>query len=347
MPPAISVVIPLYNKRDYIERCLKSVFAQTYEDYEVIVVNDGSSDGSGEVAEAMVRPCDTVSHQENAGASAARDRGWELAKGNLMAFLDADDEWLPEHLATLVELSERFPDAGLLAAGYRVIGQQGLVMETTVEGEHGILIEDYFQYAYSGNFVSMSGCAVPKRVLQRIGGFRTTPYQCEDTDLEVRIALEYPLAYHPDITSIYHTEAQGRAIMNQDWWPEPPPHVELLMERQSNGQIPTQLQKAAREFAANRLFAHAADGVGIKGKRAAVLELLDNPSLHNTRMSRQVKKLQLALRILPPSLIRWYLRIRSSRLCLPALQVTNGVKTQVVSRFNSATGSGKASHLSS
>lgn len=333
MPPTISVVIPLYNKLDYIERCLQSVFDQTCDDYELIVVNDGSSDGSGELAESLMRPDDTIIHQDNAGCSAARNRGWQAASSDLIAFLDADDEWLPEHLETLAALWKQFPDAGLLAAGYQIMGQKGLVIETTVDTEEPKRIENYFYHACSGSFISMSGCAVPRNVLEKLEGFRDTPYQCEDTDLEVRIGLQYPMAYHPEITSIIHTEAEGRSHTLDDWWPDVPPFVEVLMDRAETREIPEDLRDAVRQYGATRIFAHALEGA-ISGNRTEVLELLDNPWLVESRVSFDASKLRLALRYLPLSLIRRYLQIRKSRLFRPSLQIENGVKREVVSRFS-------------
>lgn len=92
----VSVIIPVYNVKPYLERCVNSVLNQTYKDVEIILVNDGSTDGSGELCDQLAAqsPSITVTHQENQGLSAARNAGIRQAKGEYIAFLDSDDEWL-------------------------------------------------------------------------------------------------------------------------------------------------------------------------------------------------------------------------------------------------------------
>jgi len=94
----VSVIVPLFNKAPYIERALSSVAAQTYRDFELIVVDDGSTDEGPRIVEAFTDLPIHLIRQENAGPGAARNRGLELAQGELVAFLDADDEWLSNYL---------------------------------------------------------------------------------------------------------------------------------------------------------------------------------------------------------------------------------------------------------
>lgn len=96
--PQVSVIIPLYNKGLYIRRALESVFAQTFEDYEIIVVDDGSTDNGPEQVSSYSDPRLRLIHQANAGPGAARNRGINEAQGKYVTFLDADDEWLPEFI---------------------------------------------------------------------------------------------------------------------------------------------------------------------------------------------------------------------------------------------------------
>lgn len=114
----VTVVIPLYNKGPYILRALSSVARQNYQNFEVIVVNDGSTDNSGEVAESLRDPRVRVIHQKNAGPGAARNHGIAEAKTPLVAFLDADDEWLPEYLETAVRAFEANRELGCLTQGF-------------------------------------------------------------------------------------------------------------------------------------------------------------------------------------------------------------------------------------
>lgn len=104
--PRISIVIPLYNKVRFIARALDSIYAQTFQDFEIIVVDDGSTDGSREAVQSYGRPVRLIA-QPNSGPGAARNRGVAEAQGELIAFLDADDEWYPFYLAESVELLDR------------------------------------------------------------------------------------------------------------------------------------------------------------------------------------------------------------------------------------------------
>jgi hypothetical protein len=113
-----SIVIPLYNKAPYIADTIQSALAQTFTDFEVIVIDDGSSDGSAELVAAMTDPRLHLVRQTNAGVSAARNRGIELAQGEWVAFLDADDWHHPRYLASLLIAQEVYPQADIVATDY-------------------------------------------------------------------------------------------------------------------------------------------------------------------------------------------------------------------------------------
>ncbi len=102
MMPQVTVIIPLYNKERTVARALESVQAQEFTDFEVIVVDDGSSDQGPQVVRSFADPRFRMVHQPNAGPGSARNHGGNLARGDLLAFLDADDEWRPEYLGTMV-----------------------------------------------------------------------------------------------------------------------------------------------------------------------------------------------------------------------------------------------------
>ncbi|MDM5272778.1 glycosyltransferase family A protein, partial [Sulfurovum sp. zt1-1] len=112
-----SVVIPLYNKEQYIAKTLESVLLQTFQEYEIIVVDDGSTDKSTFEVKRYNDNRIRLIQQENAGVSAARNRGIEEANYDLIAFLDADDEWLPNHLQELINLRIDYPECEVFATG--------------------------------------------------------------------------------------------------------------------------------------------------------------------------------------------------------------------------------------
>jgi len=116
--PTISVVVPLYQKRHRIEACIASVQAQDVQPLEVLLIDDGSTDGGGEVARALDVAGVRYVRQENRGVSVARNRGIGLARGEYVAFLDADDTWHADHLGTLTALARAYPEATLLGTGW-------------------------------------------------------------------------------------------------------------------------------------------------------------------------------------------------------------------------------------
>src|SRR5437879_4321228 len=116
--PLFSVIVPLYNKADYIVSAIRSVQAQSWTDFELIIVDDGSTDDSADhVMRFTSDPRLRLIRQPNRGVGAARNRGMTDARGELFALLDADDEWLPSHLGNLNALAQRFGTAGIVADG--------------------------------------------------------------------------------------------------------------------------------------------------------------------------------------------------------------------------------------
>lgn len=135
----ISVVIPLYNKAHTIVNTLNTVMRQTYHDVEIIIVNDGSTDDGVLVIQKYFKdPRIRIVNQENAGVSMARNRGVDESKGEWIAFLDGDDEWHPYYLATMADLINRYPDAGLFLCGGLVQNVNGNVSVRIAKG-----YEDY------------------------------------------------------------------------------------------------------------------------------------------------------------------------------------------------------------
>ena len=133
--PAVSVVIPLLNKASHISRALDSVFAQTVQDFEIIVVEGGSTDNSPEIVRGFRDPRIRLILQDKKrpGVSAARNIGIHESRSEFIAFLDADDEWRPRFLETIIRLRQRFPDAGLYATSY-CLGYRSHMVHPKVQG---------------------------------------------------------------------------------------------------------------------------------------------------------------------------------------------------------------------
>lgn len=210
----ISVVIPLYNKAPYIRRAIDSVLAQTYSDFELIVVDDGSTDGGGEIVKKYGDSRIRLVRQSNAGVSAARNRGIAESYGNLIAFLDADDEWTTEFLTTVLHLSIRYPGCGAYATSYEVAEPTGKRWTPRFSGiprmfKEGI-IPNYFATALGKPPISSSTVAVWKAVFNRVGLFPVGERLAEDLDMWCRIALAYRIAFSVRVGAVYHRDAENR-----------------------------------------------------------------------------------------------------------------------------------------
>jgi glycosyltransferase involved in cell wall biosynthesis len=207
--PEVSVVIPLYNKGPYIARALNSILAQTFQNFEVIVVDDGSTDQGADVVRGFRDPKIHFIQQENQGVSAARNRGIEAANAELIAFLDADDEWLSDFLGTIVRLRKKFPESGAYATAFMKKSFDGIFRKQTFSNipteEWEGLIPSYFKSCAYGKLpIRSSNVAIPRKVFAEIGTFSIGTWWGEDTDMWGRIALKYPIAFSSDYLAIYH-----------------------------------------------------------------------------------------------------------------------------------------------
>jgi glycosyltransferase involved in cell wall biosynthesis len=192
----VSVVIPCYNAADYIERALRSVAQQTLPPYEVIVVDDGSTDRTPDIV-AGFRPSVVLLTQPNGGVAAARNAGTQRATGDWIAFLDADDEWGPAKLARQHEVLSAHPDLRWCAANAEVVYAD---VSTTPRlprvaakqlSEVGFF-PDYLDAAFWQVFMQTSGMVIERDLLASVGDFDTTLRGPEDVDLWCRLAFEAP-----------------------------------------------------------------------------------------------------------------------------------------------------------
>lgn len=215
--PIISVVIPLFNKYPYIARALTSVLCQTLQDFEVIVVDDGSTDNGAEIVRGFRDQRIRLIQQKNQGVSVARNKGIDEAKAEIIAFLDADDEWQPDHLEILVNLWKKYPKAGAYGTAYLIKSERypphvaSFSIDLPKAPWDGFL-PNYFKIATLGDPpISSSTVAIPKKILEEMKGFSTETWWGEDTDLWGRIALKYPIAFSWDGFGIYYTNHLDRA----------------------------------------------------------------------------------------------------------------------------------------
>ena len=193
------MIIPLYNKAKYIEKALDSLFSQTYGDYEIIVIDDGSTDTSFQVVSQLFygRTDCRVVRQENVGVAMARNRGVELAKGEYVCFLDADDWWEPSFLEEMEKLIIEYPNAGLYGTGFYIV-KNGKRRVAPIGVEKGFE-KGYINYCqtYARTLcmpITSSSVAIPREEYIASGGLKSGITLGEDFDLWIRLALKNRVA---------------------------------------------------------------------------------------------------------------------------------------------------------
>ena len=212
----VSVIVPLYNKAPYVRRALDSIRAQSWTDYEVIVVDDGSTDGGGSIVSELRDPRFRLIVQPNAGPGPARNRGLAEASRPFVAFLDADDEWLPEFLAASLERLERAgPAVAAVASGYfefpsglstePLWRRRGLADGVVRVGPETAPRRLVFLLAFLSPFSVLARAAT----VRRWGGFydRGRCLYAEDANLWLKVLLNEPVAYSMRPLVRYHREA--------------------------------------------------------------------------------------------------------------------------------------------
>lgn len=211
----ISIIMPLYNKENLVLSSIVSVQAQTFCDWELVVIDDGSTDTGPEQVAAIDDKRIRLVRQANAGVSAARNRGIALAQCDLVAFLDADDVWLPGFLESVVALAHDFPAAQWFATGYEKHDTQGLITPVRLNGlapgfTRGLLSPYFVVAMQSEPPVWTSATAVKRSAINAIGGFPVGVKSGEDLLTWARLAVQYPLAYDSRCQSVFRISGVER-----------------------------------------------------------------------------------------------------------------------------------------
>lgn len=218
--PKVSVIIPLYNKAHYIKRALDSVFAQTVQDFEIVVVGGNSTDGGEEIVHNYSDPRIRFVIEAGNGVSAARNQGVSVARAELVAFLDADDEWLPEFLETVLSLRLKHPHAGLYTTSWSS-STKGVLRDRKYYGideDFEGIISPIFLHAALADTATFPGITsstmLPKHIFLNLGGFREDCCASEDIDLWARISLYHQNAHSQRHLAIYHQDDQFSLAKN-------------------------------------------------------------------------------------------------------------------------------------
>jgi len=212
-----SIVVPLWNKRDTVRETVASALAQSYEDFELIVVDDGSTDGSAGALAGIGDPRLRILRQANCGPGLARNAGIAAAKADWIAFLDADDLWLPDHLAELDRLRTLFPQAGLIGTAY--VQADGNGCYRAPRPAPALLQEiNFFERIARGEpALSSSSAAVSRRTVEAVGDFPADRLG-QDMRYWMRIALAMPVAVSTRQTAIYRPLPTGLSASIGSLW---------------------------------------------------------------------------------------------------------------------------------
>jgi glycosyltransferase involved in cell wall biosynthesis len=213
--PSISVVIPLFNKQKDIGNTLQSVLNQTYQHFEIIVVNDGSTDKSGKVVERFLDERIQYFEIDNCGAAGARNYGIQKAVGEYIAFLDADDYWYPDHLENVVSLIRQFPEGRWFATAYEIYHshKMTLPMDAPIiqfrESWRGE-VDNFFKNSLRDCMAWTSAVCMKKSFINELGGFNTNFDTGQDVDLWIRAALQSNLYFSNKISARYRFIGSNR-----------------------------------------------------------------------------------------------------------------------------------------
>lgn len=301
-----SVIIPVYNGEKFVNNAINSVFAQTYSDWELILINDGSRDNTATVLEEYAgNDKITVINQENGGVSVARNNGIARAKGDYIVFLDADDIWEDFHLETMADLIEKYPGAGLYGTFTKTELVNGEVISECnyfKDKDEDVLLDDFFSEYHkdkSAKMFTVITTCISAEAMKKAGGF---PVGCaigEDLELSLRVAAYFPVVLSKKITATYQKEnsvATKDRSFDPDW-----KFFDTVEELYNDSDIPSSKKDNIRRvmgwFTMRRCRHYIIDGQKTKAWKAYKDTPKDSASLKD-------RMINLVLLVLPIALVR-------------------------------------------
>ena len=190
--PKVSIILPTYNRAHIIEKAIQSVLNQTYQDFELIIVDDGSTDNTEEIIKKLQEKDKRIRYiklETNKGAAAARNEGIKIAHGKYITFQDSDDEWLPEKLEKQMKIFETTPEDIIVYTGFwRIDGdEKTYIPDINISNREGYIHKELLK----GNFVGTPSILLKKETLEKVALFDECLQRCQDWDLVIRLSEYY------------------------------------------------------------------------------------------------------------------------------------------------------------
>ncbi|MBC7912556.1 MAG: glycosyltransferase [Pyrinomonadaceae bacterium] len=204
--PLISVIIPCYNQGKFLDTAIKSVEAQTYRNYEIVVVDDGSTDNTTKLVENFEKV--KYVYQQNQGLSAARNTGIDISSGDYLVFLDSDDWLLPDAIETNLKHILRKPELAFVSGAHQKLYE----LENKKEDVIYEVTEKNYCHLLNGNYVAMIGAVLFQRWVFSEFKYDTSLMSCEDYDLYLKIVRKYPVFHHTEILAVYRFHSSNMSL---------------------------------------------------------------------------------------------------------------------------------------
>ncbi len=301
--PKISVIIPVYNGEKTIQKTIESVLEQTFKDFEILVVNDGSTDATLAIISQFIDPRIQVFSYSNSGAPKSRNRGFEQSSGEYIAFLDADDLWVNDKLELQLQALENNPDAAVAYSWTDYLDESGKLFQT---GTHQTFNGDVYPQLLITNFLENGSNPLIRRdALANIGGFDETLLGGQDLDLYIRLAARYQFVAVPKVQVLYRLSGNSMSaqVVRQE-------QQCLAVIEKAFSQAPASLQHLKKQSLAKLykyLLCRAVQGYPSQEKGRTALQFLFNYIQYDSSALQQKQFLSiiffksLIIALFPPS----------------------------------------------
>ncbi len=209
MKPVVSIIIPAYNAAKYIRETIDSICKQSLSEWELWIIDDGSSDQTAEIVDTYTN--DSRIHlisKKNEGVSIARNVGFQQATGEYVAFLDADDVWLEPRLEKMVALFRTRPSLGLVHSHMQVIDEHSQLQETIYKGKEGFILDSLLLWEEC-NIPAPSSILVKREVVDQVGGFSDKLSTAADQEFFFRVAAQYEIGMVPEVLGLYRIHGEN------------------------------------------------------------------------------------------------------------------------------------------